>query len=195
MRLGLSNIYYLFTAFFCLKYPARLRRGMKTLDVGCGVGNLVWGLSKIGLNSFGIDPSVAAKNYSRLPSRCRYKKYKKLPYANSSFELVYSNEVLEHIPEKELPQFLRDLYRVSKGKMIHMICVKDRGKIIYSDPTHVTLKSEEWWNKLFISLGYSVKKGNIFYFFPNIFEIFTGRLKFSSIQQGYFYIYKNKNER
>lgn len=189
VKFGLANLYYLWTAYFCLIRPARLKRGSKVLDMGCGVGNLVWALRVLGIKAYGIEPSPIAKKFSRAPQFCIYKSTKKLPFKSREFDLLYSNEVLEHIRRDKLKAFLGECRRVSRGIMIHMICVKERGEIIYSDPTHITLEKEQWWVKKFKEFGSRVRTGNIFYFFPNIFEFFTGKLKIRGFKKGYFILY------
>ena len=63
--LGLSKLYYLWLAFFCIIRPTKLNSTNKVLDVGCGIGNLVWALRKLGINAYGIEPSIAAKKYCK----------------------------------------------------------------------------------------------------------------------------------
>ncbi|MEK7502568.1 MAG: methyltransferase domain-containing protein, partial [Patescibacteria group bacterium] len=88
VRSRVANIYYLWLAFFCIIIPGKLKKGSKVLDVGCGVGNLVWALRFFGIDAYGIDPSTSAKRYCRIPQYCQYKNVKKLPYKSSSFDLV-----------------------------------------------------------------------------------------------------------
>ncbi|GAJ00245.1 unnamed protein product [marine sediment metagenome] len=97
---------------------------------------MVWALRKIGISAYGIDPSKTAQKYCRSPKYCLYTSTKKLPYKNSYFDLVYIHEVLEHLSPRDLPLLINELFRVSKGKIIHMICVKDRGKMVNDEPTH-----------------------------------------------------------
>lgn len=192
MKLGLSKLYYFWTAYFCLIKKAGLSKKSKVLDVGCGIGNLVSTLRKLKIKAYGIEPSISAKKYSVAPKFCLYGQYKKLPYPDNYFDLIFTNEVLEHIPENKIAMFIKELHRVSRGTMIHMICVRERGKIIFSDKTHLTLKNEKWWVNKFKMLGLDVSVGNIFYFFPNLFKIFTKELNLFSIGKGYFYHSKIK---
>ena len=131
-RIGLSKIYYLWIAFFCIKRATGLKRGARVLDFGCGIGNLVWALRKIGIQAIGIDPSKSAVRYSRAPGWCRYGDTTSLPFEDRAFDLVYTHEVLEHLSLDELGPALRDISRVSRGRTLHMICVKERGKICAS---------------------------------------------------------------
>ena len=71
-----------------------------------------------------------------------------------------------------------------------MICVKDRGKMVSIEPTHKIIQTESWWKKKFESLGFKVEVGNIFYFFPFITYIFSGKLNFAAIKKGFFLISK-----
>jgi 2-polyprenyl-3-methyl-5-hydroxy-6-metoxy-1,4-benzoquinol methylase len=76
-KLGIANLYYLWLSYFCIIRPAMLTHKLKVLDFGCGIGNQVWALRKLGIEAFGIDPSESAKKYSRAPHFCRYERFKK----------------------------------------------------------------------------------------------------------------------
>lgn len=191
-RIKLNNIYLLYLALFCLKIPAKLTKKSKTLDVGCGVGSLVWALRRLGIKSFGIEPSIAAKKFSKAPKFCMYKKYKKLPFKDNTFDLVYTRDVLEHVESSQVESFIKECLRVSKGTLINMICVKEKGELAYRDKTHMTVEPEAWWKKKFNKFGLKVTVGNKFYFFPILSEILKGR--FDLMKKGYFYATINKNK-
>jgi cyclopropane fatty-acyl-phospholipid synthase-like methyltransferase len=165
-KIGLNKIYYLWTAFFCLIKAAHLKKNAKVLDFGCGIGNYVWALRKLGMDAYGIDSALSAEKHCRNPGFCRYSTEKKLPFVDKSFDLVCSYEVLEHLPPSELEFYLREMQRVSKGRMIHMVGVKEKGSIVTEDKTHLIIEDETWWKNTFSELGYKVKVGNLFYFFP-----------------------------
>ena len=71
-----------------------------------------------------------------------------------------------------------------------MICVKDRGKMVSVEPTHQIIQTESWWTKKFEGLGFKVKVGNLFYIFPFIPYIFSGKLNFADVKKGYFFVSK-----
>ena len=187
VKLGIAKIYYLWLAYFCIIRPAKLNNNSKVLDVGCGIGNLVWALRKLRISAYGLEPSLEAKQYCVAKKYCQYNNYSKIPYKNNEFDLVYTSQVLEHIPYIELKRTLLDMERISKGLMIHMIGVKDLGPMVEDDPTHLIIQDEIWWNKKFKKLKYKVIKGNLFYFFPFIFHPKINSLK---VKKGYFLINK-----
>lgn len=81
----------------------------RILDFGCGVGSYVGVLRKLGMDAYGIDSALAAKKYCQIPNYCIYSTYEKLPFPDKYFDLVYSNEVLEHIALEQLEFYLQEL--------------------------------------------------------------------------------------
>jgi 2-polyprenyl-3-methyl-5-hydroxy-6-metoxy-1,4-benzoquinol methylase len=95
----------------CKKY---LKKNAKTLDIGCGTGDLVFSQLKQGYDSFGIDfaPSMIKKatSYAKkknidpnrffLDSIFDFKPIQK-------FDLISANGFIEYISEKELKLFIK----------------------------------------------------------------------------------------
>lgn len=161
------KILCLWISFFCLIKAAKLKKGANVLDFGCGLGSHVWALRKLGMNAYGVDSTPSAKNLCKSPDFCRYSIEEKLPFTDNHFDLVYSNEVLEHLPLEKLESQLRELQRVSKGHMIHIVGVTDKGPAIAKDRAHLIIENEAWWKKKFLEMGYKVTVGNPFYFHPS----------------------------
>jgi len=81
-----------------------LRQGAKVLDVGCGRGVL---LDRLGVSyrtvGFGIDVSAEslrqARREAQSGNQVARSDARRMPFADDSFDLVVSMDVLEHIPE------------------------------------------------------------------------------------------------
>jgi len=160
--------YYRYVASYIMARPGKLRRGDKVLDVGCGVGILVEQFNKIGYQTVGVDVNYEAIKNSICPEHCfLVKTTAELDYPNHYFDLVVSREVLEHIPVTDLDACINEWDRVSKGKMIHIIAVLERGLSATNDPTHVNVQSEKWWMTKFGEHSYKIIiKPQKFFFSP-----------------------------
>src|SRR3954468_973887 len=81
-----------------LRDRARVRR---VLDAGCGTGAmLVWAEGDVGARAVGLDFSVDALRYCRARTRAGLLQgdAASLPVAASSFDLVLSLDVIQHLP-------------------------------------------------------------------------------------------------
>lgn len=90
--------------------------GLKVLEAGCGEGHYVDALAAAGADVRGIEylaDKLAAWN-RRHPGddRVRFGDLQALDFADESFDLVFMNEVLEHVPDDR--RALAELFRVLK---------------------------------------------------------------------------------
>jgi len=109
-------------------------RGKRILDFGCGWGtDLIFCLKK-GYDAFGIDISwEKAKFHTLRVQRRNYPKFwierfilsqgENLPFKSESFDLVYSNQVIEHV--KDLERCISEIFRVLKKDGILYIRAPD----------------------------------------------------------------------
>jgi ubiquinone/menaquinone biosynthesis C-methylase UbiE len=101
-----------------------LQPGSKVLDAGAGTGNLSLVLKKEGIDLYTIDISEAGTRriLEKIPEAevCVGSLCEALPYADNTFDLVVSNNVIYTLPEKDRPAAARELHRVLKpgGKII-----------------------------------------------------------------------------
>jgi len=76
------------------------------LDVGCGTGYAMAAAEKLGLTVFGIDPELAKygvrdKSAATVGTKIVTGEAEHLPFANSSFDAIYSSHAIEHFAEIE----------------------------------------------------------------------------------------------
>jgi len=122
------------------------------LDVGCGPGYslikfLIHGkkvmgtevcthlmnTALIGLNNNGVI-TVARASY--------------LPFDNDSYDLVYCTDVLEHIPEQDCEQSIKELIRVA-AKYIYVSVSTVPANFHKELGLHETVKPAQWWYDIF----------------------------------------------
>ncbi len=129
------------------------------LDVGCGIGNLVWGLVNFGIAAEGIDISEDAINRSSVEIRSLLKvgDIFNLDYPDNRFNLVNCSDTLEHIPEEVSCDIIRNLYRITNRWLVLNICLWTE-KNARLDPTHINLHSKRWWEKKINQLGFVIIK-------------------------------------
>lgn len=124
----------------------------KVLDAGCGQCAVVSYLTRLGRDAYGVEVSQAALDSQACPplleaGRVKQGTLANVPFPDNYFDLVFSSDVLEHIPTFDIPNVVQDLVRVSKGHLFLSISLRRAG----ADPpppapatVHVTVKPREW---------------------------------------------------
>jgi len=91
------------------------------LDIGCGGG---WGvLTEFG-RVIGVDISIKSlKNASKFYDLVIQAGILKLPFFNNTFDIVFSSDVIGHIPFNDKQMLISEIYRITKkdGVSIHSI--------------------------------------------------------------------------
>lgn len=113
----------------------------RVLDVGCGKGYLVKALLDRGIDAWGVDISDYAGEL--IPNN--FIKTKTLP---KGFDVVFSAETLEHIPELEVPQMIEQMKNAGTN-VIANICTKPEK---HKYDTHLTIKPLDWWKQFNIEV-------------------------------------------
>jgi SAM-dependent methyltransferase len=115
-------------------FAARLARGKRALDAGCGAGYGSAELARTAQSVVGIDAAAdaiefAAANYRAPNLTFEQASCGALPYADSSFDLIVAFEVIEHLPDWR--QFLQEARRTlaPNGQFI----VSTPNKIYYGE--------------------------------------------------------------
>ena len=107
-------------------------RGLRVLEIGCGLGTDGAQFAKAGADYTGVDLTDAAVDLARkrfelfgLPGEFRVADAESLDFADESFDLVYSHGVLHHTPD--IARAVREIHRVLKpeGRAIVMLYHRD----------------------------------------------------------------------
>lgn len=115
------------------------------LEAGCAFGFITKRLNDIGIDTEGFDISSFCYKM-RVTNKIRVASALDLScYNDKQFDLLFSNEMLEHIPEAYTDQALKELSRVSK-RGVHWIAYKEVDDLFQTkDVTHVNIKPYQWW--------------------------------------------------
>jgi len=107
-------------------------KGLRVLEIGCGLGTDGAQFAKAGADYTGVDLTDAAVQLAQrrfelfqLPGTFQAADAEKLDFADNSFDLVYSHGVLHHTPDTA--GAIREAYRVLKpgGRAVVMLYHRD----------------------------------------------------------------------
>jgi len=131
MNLIKKYFLFLFNSAFSLnerhiqQFATKYGKGTDWLDLGCDDGSWTKRITSKKVNWFGLElvedrVKIAKKNgiYAKVGSL-----EKKLPFSDSQFDLVHSNQVIEHLFDLDL--FLSEIHRVLKPNGIHIISTEN----------------------------------------------------------------------
>lgn len=121
------------------------------LDAGCGSADVVRYLMAKGFDAKGIELSGNALR-EHAPDLLRKKivqqgSLTKLPFEDNYFDVVFSSEVLEHIPEEEIPMVISEIVRVTKKVIFLTISLRPSSNF---NKYHINIKSRNWWEDKFM---------------------------------------------
>lgn len=154
----------------CLHLTDRFNipQGAKLLDLGCGRGEFLEGFKKAGLDVFGLDRDPhATKAVNAIEVKtCDFEK-NKFPYADNTFDVVFSKSVVEHFFDPE--NFILESLRVLKpgGRIIMM--TPDwitTMKVFFDDYTHRQPYTVTAAKDLLDIFGFNKTQVEIFYQLP-----------------------------
>ena len=108
------------------------------LDFGCGKGDAYRSPDK--LHHYLVFPRAAVKLYD--PA---FGMYNKMP--SGTYDLVVCSDVLEHIPEPEVDEFIARLFGYARRAVWASVCCRAASKNFPGTETnvHVTIQPYEWW--------------------------------------------------
>jgi len=133
-----------------VKLLMRKHRLKSVLDVGCGTGRLVRFLNLSGFRAQGCDNQTAALKLARKinpPKNIVRASASRLPFIKSTFDLITSISVIEHLTPYQSQQFISASWRILKPRgyifLITPNFVSPLRLILgkrwfgYSDPSHI----------------------------------------------------------
>jgi SAM-dependent methyltransferase len=137
--------------FAALASEVQARFGaVEVLDAGCATGVLVAAFQRTGCRSCGIDVSHWAVEHS-IARNVVQGTLLQLPWPDDKFDLVISQDVLEHIHADDLPRALAEQARVTRagGHLVHFVPFYPE----YTEPVqidaHLTNADRAWWERFF----------------------------------------------
>jgi ubiquinone/menaquinone biosynthesis C-methylase UbiE len=111
-------------------------RGLKVLEIGCGLGTDGAQFAEAGADYTGVDLTEAAVDLARkrfelfdLPGKFQTEDAENLSFHDESFDLVYSHGVLHHTPETA--KAIREVHRVLRPGGRAMVMLYHRGSYNY----------------------------------------------------------------
>ena len=90
--------------------------------------------------------------------------FEKKPKLGNKFDLVVCIDVLEHIPETDLPKIVKEIFDYSNKYVFCTAAVKEASKTLPNGlNAHATVQNEKWWKELFApyknyTLDFTTKK-------------------------------------
>ncbi len=119
-------------------------RPSSALDVGCAVGHTVKFLRENGVAADGIDISEWAVREAAVDyvTRLDFSREK----VSSRYDLVFSYDVVEHIPMERLKFSIENLWRATDKHLLIVPAIYPEGTTEdENEPTHLIFHDYQWW--------------------------------------------------
>lgn len=145
------------------------------LDVGCGTGQLVKSLRSFGIEADGVEISKDAINMvdPDVKDYITYGDVTDLPAKDSSYDLVITFDVLEHIEKEKIRKSVSELVRVSRKHILSKIYTRENKYMALfhsKDFSRISIFSKEYWTTIFKQEEKAAVLKNSFFRLPEFFE-------------------------
>lgn len=135
--------------FEMAKFVADLAASLRcqnVLEVGCSSGN---DLTLVTCDASGIDSnesavSVASERLPQLEFRCA--SALSIPYGDSTFDLVFARNLLNHVEDDKVQKIMEEMLRVSGRYVLNIELFSDNESILSEDPIRTAGRNikERW---------------------------------------------------
>ncbi len=90
------------------------RPGHSILEIGCGRGDVLLALARCGRRCYGVEPSQRMLSMCQAHQQARivFGTADELSFPDDSFDLVFSQQVLEHLHPDDVPECFAEAFRV-----------------------------------------------------------------------------------
>lgn len=130
------------------KFLSLLKKNSLILDLGCGPGRDAKIFADKGFKVIGVD--LSNKMLEAAERRVKNTEFKlmdtmKLDFKDSLFDAIWASGIFVHIPKKEMPNAMKEPYRVLKKDGILYLSVKEgKGEILEPDNRYGGVK--KFWS-------------------------------------------------
>jgi glycosyltransferase involved in cell wall biosynthesis/ubiquinone/menaquinone biosynthesis C-methylase UbiE len=161
----------------------QVKKGMKVLDLGCGIGDLDYRLAKLGVAVYGVDYSAEgivlaeARKKEFGSSVIKLVHFQQmdamhLDFSDNFFDRIVCLDVFEHIYPEPLEQVIREMSRVTKSG--GRIVIETAPNSYFLSPVSFLAKRILGWEK-FESDEYHINVYNLFRFRRTL-ALFPGKV-------------------
>ena len=137
---------------------ARYQDKQRWLDAGAGNCGTMQAVAKAGFDVVGVELSdIKTTPCAPLAAQGRVTQgpLHEIPHEGRTFDLVFTSEVLEHVPPNLAEASVRELVRVARGPVFATISLRPSALDRPGKPpkVHLTVRPREWWEALFVKAG------------------------------------------
>lgn len=130
------------------KFLSFLGEKASILDIGCGPGRDARIFSDKGYHVVGIDLSkkmIAAAKKKVKNAQFKVMDALKLKFNDCSFDGIWANAILMHLPKKDVTKVIREIHRILKNNGIFYLSVKEgKGEVLLPDDRYGGVK--KFWS-------------------------------------------------